>query len=109
MKSLRDYIKLVQEAPETGKITDLKPGQSATIQTGPGLTTTVDLKANPTALTKDDMGKLKLMTKPTPGAPPPTDKPEGPKAGDEIQIGEEDEITAESLSMLALARKLRGI
>lgn len=108
MKSLRDYIKLVQEAPETGKITDLKPGQSATIQTGPGLTTTVDLKANPTALTKDETGKLKLMTKPAAGAPP-TDKPEGPKAGDEIQIGEEDEITAESLGLLALAKKLRGI
>jgi hypothetical protein len=108
MKSLRDYIKLVQESPQTGKITDLKPGQSATIQTGPGLSTTVDLKANPTALTKDETGKLKLMTKPASGAPAPTEQPEVPKAGDEIQIGEE-EITAESLSMLALARKLRGI
>jgi hypothetical protein len=107
MKSLRDYIKLVQEGPQTGKITDLKPGQSATIQTGPGMTTTVDLKANPTALTKDDSGKLKLVTQPASGGPAPAEKPEGPKPGDEIQIGETDD-EAKLESLLALARRVSG-
>lgn len=77
----------VEEATTPGKITDIKPGQSATIQTGPGMTTTVDLKSNPTALTKDETGKLKLVTKPPTG---PTgqqqNQPEPPKAGDEVEI-----------------------
>lgn len=76
----------VEEA-STGKITDIKPGQSATIQTAPGMTTTIDLKANPTALTKDENGKLKLTTKPATGPTgQPQNEPELPKAGDDIEI-----------------------
>lgn len=93
-----DYGSVDEEAATTGKITDLKPGQSATIQTAPGVSTTVDLKANPTALAKDETGKLKLVTTP-PAGTASTNEPELPKAGDEVKIGE-------SLSAL---RKLSGL
>lgn len=79
----------VEEAAATGKITDLKPGQSATIQTAPGVSTTVDLKANPTALAKDETGKLKLVTNPAAGSQT-GNEPELPKAGDEVEIGEDE-------------------
>lgn len=52
------------------KISDLRPGQSATIDNGNGTKTTVDLKKNPQALTKDDKGSIKLNTATKPGEKP---------------------------------------
>lgn len=52
------------------KISDLRPGQSATIDNGDGTKTTVDLKKNPQALTKDDKGSIKLNTATKPGEKP---------------------------------------
>jgi hypothetical protein len=83
----------VKEA-EMGKIVDYKPGQTATLNTGPGMTTIVDLKKNPTSLTKDPAtGKLKLMgpqatgTQTTTATAQPTIK-----AGDAVEIGKVESI-----------------
>lgn len=83
----------VKEA-EMGKIVDYKPGQTATLNTGPGMTTIVDLKKNPTSLTKDPAtGKLKLMgpqatgTQSTTATAQPTIK-----AGDAVEIGKVESL-----------------
>ena len=83
----------VKEA-EMGKIVDYKPGQTATLNTGPGMTTILDLKKNPTSLTKDPAtGKLKLMgpqatgTQTTTATAQPTIK-----AGDAVEIGKVESI-----------------
>jgi hypothetical protein len=83
----------VKEA-EMGKIVDYKPGQTATLSTGPGMTTILDLKKNPTSLTKDPAtGKLKLMgpqatgTQTTTATSQPTIK-----AGDAVEIGKVESI-----------------
>jgi len=83
----------VKEA-EMGKIVDYKPGQTATLNTGPGMTTILDLKKNPTSLTKDPAtGKLKLMgpqatgTQTTTATSQPTIK-----AGDAVEIGKVESI-----------------
>jgi hypothetical protein len=81
----------------TAKVTDIKPGDTATIDTGTGVTTTVDLKKNPTALTKDpESGKLKLTTNPMSNKPPEQggDSAEQPiKPGDEIELATEAETS----------------
>ena len=70
-----------------GQISDYKPGQSATIKSANGVTTTVDLKTNPTALTKDATGKLKLTTTPSTTSST-TPAPQPPKPGDKVEMGE---------------------
>lgn len=57
-------------AMNKSKISDLRPGQSATIDHGNGTKTTVDLKKNPQALTKGDKGSIKLNAPAKPGQKP---------------------------------------
>jgi hypothetical protein len=75
------------------KVTDFKPGQTATISapTGqPGVTDTktIDLKQNPTALTKDPQtGKLKLTLDPSKDAATTAPQQQDvPKSGDDVEI-----------------------
>lgn len=84
---------------EMGKIIDYKPGQTATLNTGPGMTTIVDLKKNPTSLTKDPAtGKLKLVGPQAQGAPAQQSTQQSTiKAGDQVEIGK----TTEDLLRLA--------
>lgn len=84
---------------EMGKVVDYKPGQTATLNTGPGMTTIVDLKKNPTSLTKDPAtGKLKLVGPQAQGSPGATStQPSTIKAGDAVEIGK----TTEDLLRLA--------
>ena len=85
---------ILENTPTTGKIADYKPGQSASIETSPGMTTTIDLKKNPTALAKDATGKLTLVTKPqTPGQQQPQQGPDI-KPGADIEIAAEDSDNA---------------
>lgn len=83
----------VKEA-EMGKIVDYKPGQTATLNTGPGMTTIVDLKKNPTSLTKDPAtGKLKLMGPQATGTQSATATAQPTiKAGDAVEIGKVESI-----------------
>lgn len=84
---------------EMGKIVDYKPGLTATLNTGPGMTTIVDLKKNPTSLTKDPAtGKLKLVGPQAQGTPAQqSTQPSTIKAGDQVEIGK----TTEDLLRLA--------
>ncbi len=84
---------------EMGKIIDYKPGQTATLNTGPGMTTILDLKKNPTSLTKDPAtGKLKLVGPQAQGAPAQQSTQQSTiKAGDQVEIGK----TTEDLLRLA--------
>ncbi len=84
---------------EMGKIVDYKPGQTATLNTGPGMTTIVDLKKNPTSLTKDPAtGKLKLVGPQAQGTPAAQSTQQSTiKAGDQVEIGK----TTEDLLRLA--------
>lgn len=79
---------------EMGKIVDYKPGQTATLNTGPGMTTIVDLKKNPTSLTKDPAtGKLKLVGPQAQGAPAQQSTQQSTiKAGDQVEIGKVESI-----------------
>jgi hypothetical protein len=88
---------------EMGKIIDYKPGQTATLNTGPGMTTIVDLKKNPTSLTKDPAtGKLKLVGPQAQGTPAQQSTQQSTiKAGDAVEIGK----TTEDLLRLAGLRK----
>lgn len=70
------------------KISDLRPGQSATVDHGDGTKTTVDLKKNPQALTKDDKGSIKLNTAPRPGQKPNPTKLI--KKGDLVDLNDEN-------------------
>jgi hypothetical protein len=80
----------------SAKITAIKPGDSATVDTGQGITTTVDLKKNPTALMKDpESGKLKLTTNPTATNASPE---QGGQEKSEIKPGDEIEIAAQEES-----------
>jgi hypothetical protein len=83
----------VKEA-EMGKIVDYKPGQTATLNTGPGMTTIVDLKKNPTSLTKDPAtGKLKLMGPQATGTQSATATAQPTiKAGDAVEIGKVESL-----------------
>lgn len=83
----------------TAKITAIKPGDTATVDTGQGITTTVDLKKNPTALMKDPTtGKLKLTATPTASNAPPE---QGGQEKSEIKPGDEIEIAAQEASKAA--------
>lgn len=73
----------ILEAPQS-KISAMKPGVSAEIDHGDGTKTTVDLKKNPTALDKDETGKVKLNTKPKPGAS--KDPKKMIKPGDNVEV-----------------------
>jgi hypothetical protein len=86
--------KEVTEA-EMAKIVDYKPGQTATLNTGPGMTTIVDLKKNPTSLTKDPAtGKLKLMGPQAQGTPAATSTQASTiKPGDAVEIGKVESIS----------------
>ncbi len=79
-----------------GKISNIKPGETATVDHGDGTSTTIDLKKNPTALSKDEQGKLKLNTKPATGQP---QQPQGQeiKPGDQVEI-DAQEATGANLS-----------
>ena len=80
---------------EMAKIVDYKPGQTATLNTGPGMTTIVDLKKNPTSLTKDPAtGKLKLMGPQAQGTPAATSTQASTiKPGDAVEIGKVESIS----------------
>ena len=86
----------MRENSINAKVTDFKPGQTATISapTGqPGVTDTktIDLKKNPTALTKDPQtGKLKLSLDPTNKTSSSTTSPQNdvPKTGDDVEISD---------------------
>jgi hypothetical protein len=83
---------------EMGKVIDYKPGQTATIDTGPGMTTILDLKKNPTSLTKDPAtGKLQLISTPKTTAQPSATTQSTVKPGDAVEIGK----TTEDLLRLA--------
>jgi len=84
---------------DMAKIIDYKPGQTATLNTGPGMTTIVDLKKNPTSLTKDPAtGKLKLVGPQAQGTPAQQSTQQSTiKAGDQVEIGK----TTEDLLRLA--------
>ena len=84
-----EYSSNSQVHEAEGQITDFKPGQSATIKSNNGVTTTVDLKTNPTALTKDPSGKLKLVTNPQPNTTAVPQQPQTPKPGDKVELSTE--------------------
>lgn len=91
-------VKSQIDETEMGKVVDYKPGQTATINTGPGMTTILDLKKNPTSLTKDPQtGKLKLVSTPQTTAQPSATTQPTVKAGDAVEIGK----TTEDLLRLA--------
>ena len=111
----------VEEA-NVAKITDYKPGQTATIDQGGGTKTMIDLKQNPTALAKDPTtGKLKLSLAPQgPGQAAPQQEPnDGIKPGADVEIGTVEDM-ADSKSAITgdeehdeisklLVRKLRRL
>ena len=76
------------------KVIDYKPGQTATLNTGPGMTTIVDLKKNPTSLTKDPAtGKLKLVGPQAQGTPGATSTQASTiKPGDAVEIGKVESL-----------------
>ncbi len=84
----------VNEA-EMGKIVDYKAGQTATLASGPGMTTIIDLKKNPTSLSKDPAtGKLKLSGPQATGTPQATaNQASTIKAGDAVEISKEDDVS----------------
>lgn len=70
-----------------GKVVDYKPGVSATIDTGPGMTTMLDLKKNPTSLTKDPKtGKLQLVPNTATTAQPSATTQSTVKPGDQVEM-----------------------
>ena len=91
----------VKEA-EMGKVVDYKPGVSATIDTGPGMTTMLDLKKNPTSLTKDPQtGKLKLLPGTAATAQPSATTQSTVKPGDQVEIPKTTTQAAEDILRLA--------
>lgn len=72
---------ILEAQPAT--ISQVKPGQSAEIDHGDGTKTVVDLKKNPTALSKDSQGKVKLNKKPDPNKKDPATMI---KAGDKVDV-----------------------
>lgn len=85
-------VKSQIDETEMGKIVDYKPGQTATLNTGPGMTTIIDLKKNPTSLTKDPQtGKLTLVSTPQTTAQPSATAQPTIKAGDAVEIGKTTE------------------
>lgn len=78
----------MNEVIGTSKIVDLRPGQAATIDHGDGTKTTVDLKKNPQALTKNPRGTIKLNKAPKPGVA--ADPATLIKKGDIVDTTDED-------------------
>lgn len=74
---------ILEQKPAT--ISQVKPGQSAEIDHGDGTKTVVDLKKNPSALTKDSTGGVKLNKKPTPGKKDPATMI---RPGDKVEVDE---------------------
>jgi len=72
---------ILENKPAT--ISKLKPGAEAEIDHGDGTKTIVDLKKNPSALTKDATGGVRLNKKPTPGKKDPATMI---KAGDKVDV-----------------------
>lgn len=61
-------MRISEVTATSGKISKVMPNQSAEIDHGDGTKTVVDLKKNPTALTKDPTsGKVKLNKQGKPG------------------------------------------
>lgn len=58
---------VVMREEEMPRVSDIRPGEQATIDMGGGIKTVVDLKKNPAALIKDPTGKV-MMTKAASGA-----------------------------------------
>lgn len=52
---------------QPAKITKVQPGRSAEVDHGDGSKTTIDLKKNPSALSKDDEGNVTLNKPSKPG------------------------------------------
>ena len=65
------------------KITKVKPGAEAEIDNGDGTKTIVDLKKNPSALTKDPSGKVKMAKKNDPNKKDPAKLI---KPGDQVEV-----------------------
>ena len=85
-----------------GKVVDYKPGVSATIDTGPGMTTMLDLKKNPTSLTKDPQtGKLKQMPGTAATAQPSATTQSTVKPGDQVEMPKTNTMAAEDILRLA--------
>jgi hypothetical protein len=94
-KEIDDMKKSNIKEVEMGKIVDYKPGQTATLNTGPGMTTILDLKKNPTSLTKDPAtGKLKLMGPQAQGTLGATATQTSTiKPGDSVEIGKVESLS----------------
>ena len=94
-KEIDDMKKSSIKEVEMGKIVDYKPGQTATLNTGPGMTTILDLKKNPTSLTKDPAtGKLKLMGPQAQGTSGATATQASTiKPGDSVEIGKVESLS----------------
>ena len=68
---------------QPAKISQVKPGASAEIDHGDGTKTVVDLKKNPTALTKNAQGKVQLNKK---ADPTKKDPAKLIKPGDSVEV-----------------------
>lgn len=85
-----------------GKVVDYKPGVSATIDTGPGMTTMLDLKKNPTSLTKDPKtGKLQLVPNTATTAQPSATTQSTVKPGDQVEMPKTNTMAEEDILRLA--------
>lgn len=104
MKDVRGQKHKNKEMAEMsmGKVVDYKPGVSATIDTGPGMTTQLDLKKNPTSLTKDPQtGKLKLVPNTGATAQPSATTQSTVKPGDQVEMPKTNTQAAEDILRLA--------
>ena len=104
MKDVRGQKHKNKEMAEMsmGKVVDYKPGVSATIDTGPGMTTQLDLKKNPTSLTKDPQtGKLKLIPNTGATAQPSATTQSTVKPGDQVEMPKTNTQAAEDILRLA--------
>lgn len=82
----------VEEAVAAGKLTNIQPGVAAEIDHGNGTKTQIDLKKNPSALSKDAQGKLTLNAKPVTAPGTPGTTANTPKIGDKVEIATQEEI-----------------
>jgi RNA polymerase sigma factor (sigma-70 family) len=100
-KAYKNKKESVAEA--MGKVVDYKPGVSATIDTGPGMTTQLDLKKNPTSLTKDpSTGKLKLMPGTAATAQPSATTQSTVKPGDQVEMPKTNTMAEDILRLAGL-------
>lgn len=77
----------INEITQPAKIKAVRPGQSAVVDKGDGTELHIDLKKNPSALSKDEQGKVKLSTKPQNGQK--KDPAKMLRPGDNVDIADE--------------------